>query len=89
MMNATTPNQLAMASLAKAQCEMDSASKQLSDARALVKTLNAQYAADKSIETKQQISAIKGTLFALMQVEKDAKKHFDEIKVSVDLQLAL
>lgn len=87
-MNAT-PNQLAIAALAKAQREMDSASKQLSDARALVKTLNAQYAADKAIETKQQISAVKGTLFALMQAETASKKRFDDVKVSVDLQLAL
>lgn len=87
-MNAT-PNQLAIAALAKAQREMDSASKQLSDARALVKTLNAQYAADKDIKTKQQISAVKGTLFALLQAENAAKKRFNDVKVSVDLQLAL
>jgi hypothetical protein len=88
-MNATTPNQLAINALAKAQREMDSASKQLSDARALVKVLNDQYKVDKAIETKQQISAVKQSLFALMQAEIASKKRFDDVKVSVDLQLAL
>lgn len=88
-MNATTPNQLAINALAKAQREMDSASKQLSDARALVKVLNDQYKVDKTIEIKRQISAIKGSLFALMQAKIASKKRFDEVKVSVDLQLAL
>lgn len=88
-MNSTTANQLAITALAKAQMEMDSATKKLSDARMLVKMLNDQFKIDNAIETKQQISAIKGTLFALMQAENASKKRFDKVKMSVDLQLAL
>ena len=85
----TTANAMAQAHVRTAEIKAQSATKALTDARALVRTLNDEFKTTGNLLLKEQIAQVKATLYPALMLQRSTEEELTRAHETMSLQLTI